>query len=87
MGDITARGARQRAGDRIYLEGNLQIHRLYEATPEEIRQEVEALMDDDFAGAGLIVSASASPYILGAGEVCYPQYEAMVDTVLARGAT
>ena len=37
-----------------------------------------------FGGAGLIVSASASPFIRGAGEVCYPQYEAMVDTVLAR---
>ena len=84
MGDITAAEARERAGDRVCLEGNLQIHRLYEATPDDIRAEVDALIDDAFGGAGLIVSASASPFIRGAGEVCYPQYEAMVDTVLAR---
>jgi len=28
---------------------------------------------------------TASPYIRGMGEVCYPQYKAMVDTVLAWG--
>ncbi|HCV22087.1 MAG TPA: uroporphyrinogen decarboxylase family protein [Candidatus Latescibacteria bacterium] len=87
MGDISAREARRRAGAGICLEGNLQIHRLYEATPEEIREEVEVLIDDAFITGGLIVSASASPYIRGAGEICYPQYEAMVDTVLARGST
>ncbi|HJP32517.1 MAG TPA: uroporphyrinogen decarboxylase family protein [Candidatus Latescibacteria bacterium] len=86
MGDITAAEARRRAGDRICLEGNLQIHELYESTPEEIRQQVGRLIDDAFTGAGLIVSASASPFIRGAGEDCYPQYEAMVDTVLARSA-
>jgi hypothetical protein len=31
---------------------------------------------------GLIVSASASPYIPGAGERCWPQYKAMIDTVI-----
>ncbi len=83
MGNITAREARQRAGARMCLEGNLQIHRFYEATPDDIREEVETLMEDAFVGGGLIVSASASPYIRGAGDLCYPQYEAMVDTVLA----
>jgi hypothetical protein len=86
MGDITAREARLRAGDRLCLEGNLQIHRMYEATPDDIRQEVQSLMDDAFVGGGLIVSASASPYIRGAGEICYPQYKAMVDVVLERRA-
>jgi hypothetical protein len=88
MGDITAREAKQRARGRLCLEGNLQIHRLYDATPEQIRAEVETLIDDAFDdGRGLIVSASASPYIRGAGEVCYPQYEAMVETVLECAST
>ena len=84
MGDITAAEARTRAGNRLCLEGNLQIHRLYEATPEEIEAEVEALIEDAFDDGGLIVSASASPYIRGEGETCYPQYKAMVEAVLGR---
>ena len=57
--------------------------RLYDAAPDDIRAEVEALIGDAFDdGRGLIVSTSASPYIHGAGERCYPQYEAMVDAVI-----
>lgn len=84
MGDITAAEAQAAAGTRMTLEGNIQIHRMYEATAEEVRAETEALIDDVFRrGTGLIVSPSASPYIRGAGEVCWPQYKAMVDAVLA----
>lgn len=82
MGDITAREAKACARGRLCLEGNLQIHRLYDAAPDDIRAEVEALIGDAFDdGRGLIVSTSASPYIRGAGQRCYPQYAAMVDAV------
>ncbi len=84
MGDITPAEASQAAGDRLCLEGNIPINRMYEATPAEIREETRALMADVFArGTGLIVSPTASPYIRGAGDVCFPQYEAMVGEVLA----
>jgi hypothetical protein len=57
---------------------------MYEASPDEIRAEVEALIRDTFDDhRGLIVSPTASPYIPGEGEKCYPQYKAMVDTVLS----
>jgi len=84
MGDITPAEVQALVGDRLCLEGNIQINRMYEATPEEIRAETEALVADVFdRGTPLIVSPTASPYIRGAGEVCFPQYKAMVDTVLA----
>jgi hypothetical protein len=86
MGDITAAEVKQRSGGAVCLEGNLQINRMYEATPEEIRTEVEQLITDAFAdGGGLIVSPSASPYVRGAGQDCFPRYEAMVQTVLDWG--
>lgn len=86
LGDITASQAKDLARGRLCLDGNLQIHRLYEASPEQIRAEVEALIADAFDdGRGLIVSPSASPYIRGQGDHCYPMYEAMVETVLASG--
>ncbi|NPV09359.1 MAG: hypothetical protein HPY83_15545 [Anaerolineae bacterium] len=84
MGDITPREAKEAARGRMTLEGNIQIARMYEATPEEIAEEVRALIRDTFDDRrGLIVSPTASPYIRGQGERCYPQYKAMVETVLS----
>lgn len=83
QGDITAAAAKAAARGRMCLEGNIQIHRMYEATPEAIREEtanlIRAAFDDH---RGLIVSPTASPYIRGKGEVCFPQYQAMIETVL-----
>ena len=78
--------AKQRARGRLCLEGNIQINRMYEATPEDIRQETEQLIQDVFDdGRGLIVCPTASPYIPDQGEVCFPQYRAMIDAVLEYG--
>ncbi len=84
MGDITPAEAKAAVRGRICLEGNIQINEMYESTPEAIRAETEALIATCFDDrCGLIVSPTASPYIPGAGEVCFPQYQAMVETVLA----
>lgn len=83
QGDILAREAKELARDKICLEGNIQINRMYEAAPEDIRQETEQLIADVFDdNKGLIVCPTASPYIRGKGEECFPQYKAMIDTVL-----
>jgi len=83
MGDITPAQAQQAAGARMTLEGNIQIDRMYKASPEEIRAETEALIQAVFAqGTGLIVCPTASPYIRGRGKECFPQYKAMVDAVI-----
>lgn len=74
MGDITPAEAKKLARDRLCLEGNIQIHRMYEATPEEMCEEVEELIRVAFDDSkGLIVCPSASPYVHGQGEVCFPQ--------------
>jgi hypothetical protein len=84
QGDILAGEAKAMARGRMSLEGNIQIHRMYEAAPEEVRQETAQLIADAFDDhRGLIVCPSASPYIRGQGEACFPQYQAMVEAVLA----
>ena len=84
MGDITPAEARDAVAGKICLEGNIQINRMYEHTPEDVRAETEALMATVFGdGQGLIVSPTASPYIRGQGEKCFPQYKAMIDAVLS----
>jgi hypothetical protein len=82
QGDISAREAKELARGRMCLEGNIQINRMYEVTPGEIRRETEQLIADAFDdGRGLIVCPTASPYIRGKGEECFPQYKAMIETV------
>jgi len=83
MGDITPKEAKKIARDKLCLEGNIQIDRMYEATPDEIRAETEQLIKDVFDdNKGLIVSPSASPFYIGDGEKCFSRYKAMIDTVL-----
>lgn len=83
MGDITAVEAKELARGRLCLEGNIEINRMYEASPEEIREETKALIAAAFDDrCGLIVCPSASPYIRGKGEECFTQYKAMIDTVV-----
>jgi hypothetical protein len=82
-GDVLPSEAKEFARGRMCLEGNIQINRMYEAEAEEIRRETQQLIEATFDdGRGLIVCPSASPYIRGAGERCFPQYKAMIDTVL-----
>lgn len=83
LGDLPIAEAKALARGRISVEGNIQIHRMYEAAPEAVREETARLIADAFDDRrGLIVSPSASPYIRGAGERGLAQYQAMVETVL-----
>ena len=84
MGDITPAEAKHVARGRLCLEGNIQISAMYEHTPRQVREETDGLIRDTFDDRrGLIVCPTASPYIRGEGENCFPQYKAMIDTVLA----
>lgn len=83
-GDITAAEAKSMIRDKICMEGNIQISRMYENAPEAIREETLKLINDAYDDhKGLIVSPTASPYISGKGHECFEQYKAMVDAVLS----
>jgi len=83
-GDITPGEAKEVSRGKMCLEGNIQIDNMYDRTPDEVRSETEALIETTFDDhKDLIVSPTASPYIRGQGETCFPQYKAMIDTVLS----
>lgn len=83
MGDITPSEAKELSRDRICLEGNIQINRMYECCPQDIKEETEKLIETVFDDMkGLIVSPTASPYVRGKGEEAFPRYKAMVDAVI-----
>jgi hypothetical protein len=82
MGDITPAEAKDMARGQLCLEGNIQVHHLYEHTPEQICEETAALMATAFDDrTGLIVCPTASPYIPGKGEDCLGRLRAMIETV------
>ncbi|NLF17606.1 MAG: hypothetical protein GX595_10145 [Lentisphaerae bacterium] len=84
LGDLPAKAAKDAVRGRICLEGNLQIGDMYDRDAEAIREQTTALIRDTFDdGRGLIVCPTASPFIRGRGDDCFPQYKAMIDTVLA----
>ncbi len=83
MGDITPSEAKELAKDEMCLEGNIQINRMYEAPPADIRRETEQLIETVFHDhKGLIVCPTASPYVRGKGEEAFPRFKAMIDAVL-----
>ena len=86
QGDILPGEAKAMSRGRMCLEGNIQIGSMYAESPKAIRRQTEQLVAEVFSDRrGLIVSPTASPYIRGEGEACFPQYKAMVDTVLEFG--
>jgi hypothetical protein len=83
QGNITAAEAKAVARGRMSLEGNIQIDRMYRCSPEEIWRETLALIRDAFDDhRGLTVCPTASPYMRGKGEACFPAFKAMIDTVV-----
>lgn len=83
MGNVTAAEAREILGDKICIEGNIQISHMYECTPQQIYDETKALIRDAYVdNKGLIISPTASPYIPLQGEACFAQYKAMVEAAL-----
>ncbi len=82
--DCPAADAKKVFAGKVTIEGNIQIADIYEAPVEEIERQTRALIKDVFYDRrGLIVCPTASPYIRGAGEQCYANFECMIETVLA----
>lgn len=88
MGDITPAQAKQMAGGKLCLEGNIQIADMYDRSPDDIRGQTEHLIREAFDdGRGLIVCPTASLYMRGKGQDCFEQVKAMVQTVLDFGGS
>jgi len=62
LGDVPLADAKRRIGDRVCLEGNVQIGDLYSLTPPEIRDLVRRAIDDGAPGGGFILCPTASPF-------------------------
>ena len=84
LGDVTPAMAKAVFRGKVCIEGNIQIGDMYDATPDDIRGQVEVLIRDAFDdNRGLIVCPTASPFIYQAGN-CVENYFALMDAVLGK---
>lgn len=83
MGDVTLRDAKDVLGNKVCIEGNIQIGDMYAASPDKIREMASQVIDEAFDDSkGLIVCPTASPYVTVLDENTLKNYEALIDTVL-----
>ena len=85
MGDVTLTEAKRRIGDRVCLEGNIQIGDLYSAEPHEVREHVKRAIDEAAEGGGFVLCPTASPYTPVLPEKVVENYRVFIETALEYG--
>ncbi len=83
MGDVTLRDAKRRIGDRVCLEGNIQIGDLFGGTEQEVRDATKAAMEEGAPGGGFVLCPTASPYTPRLQPHVVRNYVAMIETAIA----
>jgi len=79
MGDVELADAKRRVGDRLCLEGNLQIGDLYAAPTEEVVAKTRAAVRDG-GPTGFILCPTASPHTEVLTDLTVRNYLAMINT-------
>ncbi|UCC67226.1 MAG: hypothetical protein JSV79_08785 [Armatimonadota bacterium] len=85
MGDIDLADAKRRIGDRVCLEGNIQIGELYGSPTERVVELVTEAMEVGKPGGGFILCPSASPHTPRLSHLTGRNYLAMVKTGVRLG--
>jgi uroporphyrinogen-III decarboxylase len=81
MGDVELADAKRRVGDRLCLEGNLQIGDLYAAPTAEVVAKTQAAIRDG-GPTGFILCPTASPHTEVLTDLTVRNYVAMIETAV-----
>jgi hypothetical protein len=79
MGDITLAGFRARAGNRLCIEGNIQVGDLYAASEAHVRAAVRTAIDEAGRDGAFILCPTASPHTQQLSCQTIANYLAYVD--------
>ena len=74
---------KRRIGDRVCLEGNIQIGDLFGGTEQEVRDATKAAMEEGAPGGGFVLCPTASPYTPRLQPHVVRNYVAMIETAIA----
>lgn len=83
LGDVTFAEAKRRIGDRVCLEGNIQIGDLYHDPTELVVAKVRATCEVGAPGGGFILCPTASPHTAELTDLTVANYLAMIETAVA----
>jgi hypothetical protein len=84
-GDVLLSDAKQRIGDKMVIEGNLQFSRLMTDSPDEFRRLVEHTVAEGKPGGRFILCPTASPWWPQLPELALTNYRTMVEVALSAG--
>jgi len=82
MGDVDLGDAKRRVGDRLCLEGNIQIGDVYAAPTDEFMRTVRAAIEAGKPGGGFILCPTASPHTPVLTHLTASNYVAMIETAV-----
>lgn len=82
LGDVTFEDAKRRIGDRVCLEGNIQIGDLYHDPTEVLVEKVKRTIDAGAPGGGFILCPTASPHTTELTPQTVKNYLAMIETAV-----
>lgn len=82
LGDVTFEDAKRRIGDRVCLEGNIQIGDLYHDPTDELVEKVKRTIDAGAPGGGFILCPTASPHTAELTPLTVRNYLAMIETAI-----
>jgi len=82
MGDVVLADAKRRIGDRVCIEGNLQIGDIYASPTEEVVRLVTEAMEAGKPGGGFILCPTASPHTPQLTDLTVRNYLAMIETAV-----
>lgn len=80
LGDVTFEDAKRRIGDRVCLEGNIQIGDLYHDPTDVLVEKVKRTIDAGAPGGGFILCPTASPHTAELTPQTVKNYLAMIET-------
>lgn len=82
LGDVIFADAKRRIGDRVCLEGNIQIGDLYHDPTEVVVAKVRATCEVGAPGGGFILCPTASPHTAELTDLTIANYLAMIETAV-----
>ncbi len=85
LGDVTFEDAKRRIGDRVCLEGNIQIGDLYHEPTEVVVEKVRHTCEVGAPGGGFILCPTASPHTAELTDLTVANYLAMIETAVGMG--
>lgn len=82
LGDVTFAEAKRRIGDRVCLEGNIQIGDLYHDPTDVLVDKVRRTIEAGAPGGGFILCPTASPHTAELTPLTVTNYLAMIETAV-----